>query len=237
MNDEIAKVTGEEARRITDQICLLIDSTAQNMARLAEKVQEAYRLRVDKALGYGSWQEYASAEFAPHTNSMSASIRRELVGYLSQAGLSTRAQAPVLGVDYSTVSRDKKQVLRNATPEIPSRYNDPQGDSDESVTPAPTVTVSVGLDGKSYHRPAPFEPAEMVDADTGEILERKPRRTPLPKLFDAQIVNLTRTVGRLSELADDERFGKNRIDIRNAHQSDIERALAQLSKIREALTD
>lgn len=229
MNDEIAKVTGEEARRITDQICLLIDSTAQNMARLAERVQEAYRLRVDKALGYGSWQEYASAEFAPHTNSMSASIRRELVGYLSQAGLSTRAQAPVLGVSNKTVSYDRKEVLPNVTPEIVQ--------DSKSVTPAPTVTVSVGLDGKSYHRPAPSEPAEMVDADTGEILERKPRRTPLPKLFDAQIVNLTRTIGRLSELADDERFGKNRIDIRNAHQSDIERALAQLSKIREALTD
>ena len=229
MNDDIAKVTGEEARRITDQICLLIDSTAQNMARLAEKVQEAYRLRVDKALGYGSWQEYANAEFAPHTNSMSASIRRELVGYLSQAGLSTRAQAPVLGVTQMTVVRDSKQVKQNVSPEIVQ--------DSKSVTPAQTVTVSVGLDGKSYHRPAPSEPAEMVDADTGEILERKPRRTPLPKLFDAQIVNLTRTVGRLSELADDERFGKNRIDIRNAHQSDIERALAQLSKIREALTD
>lgn len=229
MNDEIAKVTGEEARRITDQICLLIDSTAQNMARLAEKVQEAYRLRVDKALGYVSWQEYASAEFAPHTNSMSASIRRELVGYLSQAGLSTRAQAPVLGVNQATIVRTKNQVMHDASPEIVQ--------DSKSVTSAPTVTVSVGLDGKSYHRPAPSEPAEMVDADTGEIPERKPRRTPLPKLFDAQIVNLTRTIGRLSELADDERFGKNRIDIRNAHQSDIERALAQLSKIREALTD
>lgn len=228
MNDEIAKVTGEEARRITDQICLLIDSTAQNMARLAERVQEAYRLRVDKALGYGSWQEYASAEFAPHTNSMSASIRRELVGYLSQAGLSTRAQAPVLGVGKSAISKMNHQV---------STMVDTSIDDSETVESSPDVIVSVGLDGKSYHRPAPSEPAEMVDADTGEILERKPRRTPLPKLFDAQIVNLTRTVGRLSELADDERFGKNRIDIRNAHQSDIERALAQLSKIREALTD
>lgn len=232
MNDEIAKVTGEEARRITDQICLLIDSTAQNMARLAERVQEAYRLRVDKALGYGSWQEYASAEFAPHTNSMSASIRRELVGYLSQAGLSTRAQAPVLGVSHPAIIKAQKSIENQVVTSVTTSDND-----GETVTPYPTVTVSVGLDGKSYHRPAPSEPAEMVDANTGEILERKPRRTPLPKLFDAQIVNLTRTVGRLSELADDERFGKNRIDIRNAHQSDIERALAQLSKIREALTD
>lgn len=214
MNDEIAKVTGEEARRITDQICLLIDSTAQNMARLAERVQEAYRLRVDKALGYGSWQEYASAEFAPHTNSMSASIRRELVGYLSQAGLSTRAQAPVLGVSNQTIANDRNQLSNNLTVEI----------------------ESVGLDGKIRRRPQ-RAPVEMVDADTGEILERKPRRTPLPKLFDSQIVNLVKAVERINDLTSDDRFPRNRQEINKAHMGDIERALTQLSKIREALTD
>lgn len=222
MNDEIAKVTGEEARRITDQICLLIDSTAQNMARLAERVQEAYRLRVDRVLGYESWADYARSEFAPHTTALSASIRRELVGSLTNAGMSTRAQAPVLGVSHQAIGKTR-ETLNNQVATSVATSDDP-----------PSV-VSVGLDGKRYKREP--HPMETVDADTSEITDSKPRRTPLPKLFDAQIVNLTRTIGRLSELADDERFGKNRIDIRNAHQSDIERALAQLSKIREALTD
>lgn len=51
-----------------------------------------------------------------------------------------------------TVVRDSKQVKQNVSPEIVQ--------DSKSVTPAPTVTVSVGLDGKSYHRPAPSEPVE-----------------------------------------------------------------------------
>lgn len=77
----------------------------------------------------------------------------------------------------------------------------------------------------------------MVDADTGEILERKPRRTPLPKLFDSQIVNLVKAVERINDLTSDDRFPRNRQEINKAHMGDIERALTQLSKIREALTD
>lgn len=43
-------------------------------------------------------------------------IRRELVGRLTEAGMSTRAIAPAVGKDFTTVSRDR-QVLRDATPD------------------------------------------------------------------------------------------------------------------------
>lgn len=48
---------------------------------------------------------------------LSRDERRELVGELSEAGMSTRAIAPIVGKDYSVVSRDRK-VLHDATPEL-----------------------------------------------------------------------------------------------------------------------
>ena len=42
---------------------------------------------------------------------IAAEVHRELVG-LSARGMSTRAIAPSLGADFSTISRDRAQVLQ-----------------------------------------------------------------------------------------------------------------------------
>ncbi len=65
-----------DARRLTQQISLLLDSAAGVLDKLAAAIREARDRRADIALGYASWAEYASTEFAPHTTGLSAAIRR-----------------------------------------------------------------------------------------------------------------------------------------------------------------
>jgi IS30 family transposase len=63
--------------------------------------------------------------------------RQEMVAMLSAEGMSTRAIAPIVGVDNKTVHNDLRRV--------------------ENSTPAPVQ----GMDGKTYRRPEPT-PAETA---------------------------------------------------------------------------
>ena len=107
------------AKRITERIRLTLDSTSRNLSRLAELVNEAYQRRADLALGYGSWAEYSNAEFGEETRDLAPQFRRQLVGMLSAEGMSTRAIAPAVGVNQSTIARDR-QVMQPASPEPPA---------------------------------------------------------------------------------------------------------------------
>lgn len=78
-------------------------------------------------------------------------MRRPMVGELSAAGLSTRAIAPIVGVQQTQIRRDLRQVSPTGSPEPASPA---------SPDPAPVI----GMDGKTYRRPP-------VDRETGEVLE------------------------------------------------------------------
>lgn len=76
--------------------------------------------------------------------------RRELVGKLAHEGMSTRAIAPIVGVDKDTVRRDLISTGANTPPD-----GDPEvGDAEPAPTPAPIT----GIDGKTYTRPATVAP-------------------------------------------------------------------------------
>lgn len=99
------------------------------------------------------------------------SQRRELVTYLAGEGMSTRAIAPVVGTDQSTVVRDVQAPDANASP----AHVEASGDR-STPHAEPTVQVAarsvIGLDGHTY-------PA--VDRQTGEITPTAPsvpRRKP-----------------------------------------------------------
>ena len=96
----------DEARQVTNGIRLALDRVSTAWADLAERISDAYQRRADLALGYGSWAEYADAELKP-AEGLAAEVRRQLVGMLSQAGMSTRAIAPTVGVGQTQVRRDE----------------------------------------------------------------------------------------------------------------------------------
>ncbi|MDN5980004.1 helix-turn-helix domain-containing protein [Bifidobacterium mongoliense] len=238
------------ARRITERICILLDSVAGQMDRLAHAVQDAYAKRVDQVLGYDSWADYAEHEFGPHTTNLAAPIRRELVSHLSEAGMSTRAIAPAVGKDFSTISRDRSKVLHNATPDSESSdYSVAAPDFEDDTKLSPIVTVE-------HH-----DIVEPVDVDTGEILEEpepsaepepkpvtgldgktyqrsmpaKPRRNPITDQFTHRTVELTRLVDSFTRLIEDDRFDTNKQNIAATNGSDIKRAVDALSQVFDAL--
>ena len=130
-----AQLTQPEARRLTERIRVALDRVAESWADLGDRITEAHARRADTALGYESWEEYVRAELHP-AEGMAAEVRRQLVGALTAAGMSTRAIAPTVGVSNFTVSKDR-QLLGDLTP-------------GGAIGVPPTPRKVVGLDGKTY---------------------------------------------------------------------------------------
>lgn len=183
----VEAVSADRARQITERIRLLAESVADGIDRLVERIHEAQRLGVHEALGYRSWTEYVSKEFAGVLPRLGREPRRELVATLTETGMSTRAIAPIVGADHSTVVRD---IARGASapPQTPSP--EPRGEAEpgegrtsseapsdnrgveagaatpevqservEPLATAPRPTVT-GIDGKTYSRPGPKRDAD-----------------------------------------------------------------------------
>lgn len=150
----------------------------------AEDVKRAYLGRVWISLGYESWSEWCDSELGGFK--LPAIERREVVAELSDAGMSNPAIADVIGVDQSTVYRDKQGAgFANANP-------------------------VVGQDGKTYHRPAP-KPKEpnrndpvLDDAEYLNILQlalsTKELRRRSPSARTWLIEYLKKTIRELEEM-------------------------------------
>lgn len=105
----IAPLDRESARSLTERIKL----QAEDLFDLAV---EAYHGQVWIALGYGSWDEYLTAELGSVRLKLPREERQEQVASLRERGLSLRAIASVTGVGRGTVERDLERVP-NGTPD------------------------------------------------------------------------------------------------------------------------
>jgi hypothetical protein len=180
--------------------------------QVIERIEEARASKDDVVLGYASWTAYVAAEFGGQLAELGREDRRDVVAILSQAGMSSRAIAPIVGADHSTVVRDLRQVVHDAPPadeddltvaiagmrKVMSDHRIPDNE-DSRVT---------GRDGKQYPRPEPKE-------------RRKPRRTSLPDAFGDTVYDLAKAVRRLERLTADDRFKDNRESIRASHPSPL----------------
>lgn len=116
-------LTPSEARSLTDNIRQALHDVWPLFVR-------AYRGRAWLALGYASWEAYCDTEMAGVRPSIATrEQRREVVGDLRQAGMSTTAIASAVGISPATAWRDV------------------QASSDEEAAPPATVQ---GADGKTY---------------------------------------------------------------------------------------
>lgn len=135
-------LSAEDARVLTDRICAAARYIADQIARLRVLVEQARAGQAWVALGYASWTAYLADTLEPMR--LPREERREVVGYLSEQGMSTRAIAPIVSADPKAVVNDRRVIA--ALPGV------------ESSTPAPTVT---GLDGRQYEG-APARPCLVV---------------------------------------------------------------------------
>lgn len=167
---EIIEYDRPAAERRAQQIEARLSAIGESFAVAMEKIREAIELRDDIALGYRSPGEYVSARFGRALSGLPVEMRREAVRELTEAGMSTRAIAPVVGVDYSTVARDVSAGVAGATPGV---LRDMQ------------VTNGLSPDSRCPNHPQSPAPAELGKAKRARGLTL--RAGACPACFQARL--------------------------------------------------
>lgn len=224
-----------EAERITTRIADLLDGIADNIDQVIPLIREALTRQAWAALEYNGPSDYISERFSGALQRLSPEVRRPFAAELSAAGMSTRAIAPIVGVDQSRVARDL-QVMRSASPASPV-----SPDETETMHGLPTTDRIVGMDGKTYRRPDPApEPAVIIDRTTGEVTDHQQqparRRQPLPDAFLHQAIVARKAVEALERLVADDRFPRNKDDVSAVNSRDLTLTKDALQRVLVALT-
>lgn len=110
-------MTVDGAERLSERISDRLDTIAENYIKVMPLIREAINRNVHAILGYASPGAYIKDRFGDALGKLGVELRREVVRELSNAGLSTRAIAPVVGVSNYTVSKDL-QGVSNLTPDM-----------------------------------------------------------------------------------------------------------------------
>ena len=243
--ESAAYMTRDEAQRATERIRLKLDSAANVLDSLAALVSDAYQRRADLALGYDSWAEYSDAEFAEQTRNLAAPIRRELVGRLTEAGMSTRAIAPTVGTSFQAVHQMERR--RQVSTSIDTSTPDPLAE-EKAEGPVAKLTGPDSL----FHA----EPVERIDYDTGEVLDETPvaqtvtgldgktykrpepnfqRRAALPEAIASTVYDVARKVERLERMVADDRLPQNRDKVAVRSHSDLVRIIDALQRVADQI--
>lgn len=240
MTGVMVLLSAGEAQRLTQRIKLLAGGVRDNLYKLRNLVDEAKASNAWQVLGFPSWTAYLVDTLASEPMRLDRAERQTLVEYLSGEGLSTRAIAPIVGVDQKTVVRDLAgeayasptepvdQIARDvaeaeAQSMPPALIANPQtgeileeGTESEPVlsivTETHTVKTVTGLDGKTYTQ----QPAQS-------------RRSPL--IDDARSAGwaLRKAVERLERIKADDRFTNNKVEIMAALQPHLDFANEAIS--------
>lgn len=220
------------AERRAERITLRLDAIAENYRMVLPMITEAIKKRDDIALGYRSPGDYVSDRFGQSLAGLGMDVRRAVVGELTEAGLSTRAIARVVGASRMAVQRDRDAGVTPVTPdpdvlddEIVEDDETPQGEAasddaaatpdDESdseprserpVHPRPAVT---GIDGKTYKRPEPKAAPRKPLADTARNAGW----------------DLRKAVERIERIVADDRFHANAEQVATELRSHLQNAV------------
>ncbi|MFD1202442.1 hypothetical protein ACFQ3U_11110, partial [Leucobacter albus] len=118
MTAEILQIDIDAAQRRAERIRFHATNANEAMQSLLKLVKTAQELDDHVTLGYASWTAYVTDLFGDEPLRLARDVRRELVAELSDAGMSTRAIAPIVGVSHMQVSNDvREQGVKNFTPE------------------------------------------------------------------------------------------------------------------------
>lgn len=130
-------MTLAEAQDISERLRDAAERYATATSDVLVLLAEAKAGQAHIALGFDSWTAYLSDLLGREPLRLEREQRQELVAALADEGMTTRAIAPILGVDQKTVVRDLSAVEANAS-----------------------TASRTGLDGKTY-QPHPKPPADV----------------------------------------------------------------------------
>jgi hypothetical protein len=260
-----APLSQHEAERLTQRIALRLDSIADNYVAVMPLIREAIERNAYSALGYRSPGEYVSDRFGGSLSRLGVEVRREVVKELTAAGMSTRAIAPVVGVNNATVHRDLAHVA-DATPEpdyvtdeadlIVDRHtgeilDDPSDDTTggdvTSATGPATPDAEATTEGERVEladQPAPTAAAprpSVVGLDGKTYTRPEPARTKAPPRraltdqFFDAVYDLIKVAERVDRLAADDRFTQNAEKVAAKHRADLLRSIDLLQQVADRL--
>lgn len=181
---ELVELDAAAAERRAERIRLRLDAIADNYTAVMPLIREAIENRDDLALGYRSPGDYVADRFGAALTNLGVDVRRVVVKELTEAGLSTRAIAPVVGVHHDTVARDarRRSGVVDTTPEPTAS---------EPAEPRPVT----GIDGKTYS-PKPSAP--------------KPQRRALTSVATEAGWDVRKAVEKIERIVEDDRFSANK---------------------------
>lgn len=210
MGSHEIEITAVEAERLVMRIGLLIDNVGSSATKLAAAMTEAHEKRIDRVLGFESWQVFAQETFGAKVAAYSTEIKAQLAGILMiDSGMSTRAAAAAVGVSQKTASRilqrERTEVSLNDSParlDLYRRNQERVAARHEAGRAAGRAKAAehqqdrrvVGLDGKAY---AP------------QSKQQAPRRTPITTTVDRLCLKLEEDLSRLIKLSGDDRAPAN----------------------------
>jgi hypothetical protein len=143
MSTELATISAEDARALTDRIKVGMDG-------IWELIKDAYQYRAWAALGYTGWDDYCNREFGTQRIKLPREERREIVSSMREIGMSARAISIATGADRKTIATDLKSGGGNSA----------------------TSGKVIGADGKEYPAARPQEKPEPVpEHDDNGIVE------------------------------------------------------------------
>lgn len=188
----IETITANEAWRLTAEAKTEFKSASDHFGKAWSLIEEAVKGGGHLALGYRSPGDYLHAEFDEVLARINVPDRRIAVRGMSAMGISTRAQAKVLGVSHTTVERDASggtdvppEPQPHASPgfapgwrsasEVLDQHTQPketaQTEKPMSAAAAEKPAKVVGIDGKTYSRSASKAEQERRLARLAEMAE------------------------------------------------------------------
>lgn len=211
------------ATRLTQRIRLLAQSTCDQLRKLKTLVDEAQAGKAHIVLGYPSWPAYLADVLGDLHLHLGRDDRRDLVGYLSDKGMSTRAIATTVNVARNTVKSD----LQVGQIDPPATERAPAADTEVFVTNTGqeiVVTgaersmsnVVTGLDGKAYRS----------SRSHGRIVDDSVRLR-----YVSALKHLQRSLQRVAKLRRNPRVAIERVPLRSAYWEawgDLEGEVAEL---------
>lgn len=225
----VAPIDTSAAERRALKIGLRLDTIADNYEAVMPMIREALEEGDHATLGYRSPGEYLADRFGKALSRLPVIVRREFVGELTDAGLSTRAIAAVTGTSKGSVYNDQQAVsgaqgwapaptVNTETGEVSDNYL-PDDATGEEVTASVEVAITAddaeeapGEEVEPVLSAAPSRPVVTgIDGKTYKPREKAaPKRRPLTDQARDAGWELRKSVERIERIASDDRFTPNK---------------------------